>query len=108
QAVAPQRDRHAADEGRIVLADQDHDASLVHRARRDFRANLDGMSDVVLRVKPLAFPWETSDPFLFCVHHLDRYPAGNDRLGPGTSLAWRDLGQGFRPRTAWASALAPA
>lgn len=31
--------------------------------------------------QPLGFPWPTRDPFLFCVHHLDRYPAGNTQLG---------------------------
>jgi redox-sensitive bicupin YhaK (pirin superfamily) len=55
----------------------------------------------VVRVKPLAFPWETSDPFLFCVHHLDLYPAGNDALGPAASLAGRDLGQDFQGKDGW-------
>jgi redox-sensitive bicupin YhaK (pirin superfamily) len=58
------------------------------------------MSDI-LRVKPLGFPWETSDPFLFCVHHDDRYPAGNERLGPAASLAGRDLGQDFAGKDGW-------
>jgi redox-sensitive bicupin YhaK (pirin superfamily) len=44
------------------------------------------------------FPWPTVDPFLFCVHHLDRYPKGNDRLGPVASLAGRNLGQDFTVR----------
>ena len=44
---------------------------------------------------PLGFPWETDDPFLFCVHHDDAYPAGNERLGPAASLAGRNLGQDF-------------
>ena len=30
--------------------------------------------DPVLEVTPLGFPWETADPFLFCVHHDDAYP----------------------------------
>jgi quercetin 2,3-dioxygenase len=51
--------------------------------------------DLVLSVKPLGFPWETSDPFLFCVHHVDAYPAGNEALGPAVSLAGRDLGMDF-------------
>ena len=33
--------------------------------------------DILLRAAPLGFPWETPDPFLFCVHHDDAYPAGN-------------------------------
>jgi quercetin 2,3-dioxygenase len=52
--------------------------------------------DVVLRTKALGFPWETADPFLFCVHHDDAYPAGNDKLGPAASLAGRALGQDFQ------------
>jgi hypothetical protein len=27
------------------------------------------MDQSVVRVRPLGFPWETADPFLFCVHH---------------------------------------
>lgn len=49
----------------------------------------------VLETVPLGFPWVTVDPFLFCVHHDDAYPRGNDRLGPAVSLAGRDLGQDF-------------
>lgn len=55
------------------------------------------MSDI-LEVLPLGFPWVTADPFLFCVHHLDAYPAGNDRMGPAVSLAGRRLGQDFEGR----------
>ena len=52
--------------------------------------------DPVLRVTPLgAPPWPTVDPFLFCVHHDDAFPAGNERFGPAVSLAGRALGQDF-------------
>ena len=37
---------------------------------------------LISNIKPLGFTWETRDPFLFCVHHLDNYPAGNDIMGP--------------------------
>jgi quercetin 2,3-dioxygenase len=47
------------------------------------------------RVAPLAFPYTTRDPFLFCVHHDDHYPPGNAELGPLASLAGRNLGQDF-------------
>jgi redox-sensitive bicupin YhaK (pirin superfamily) len=57
--------------------------------------------DPVLRTIPLGFPWETADPFLFCVHHDDRYPAGNDEMGPAASLAGRKLGQDFDPANTW-------
>jgi redox-sensitive bicupin YhaK (pirin superfamily) len=60
------------------------------------------MSDeIVRRIEPLGFPWKTADPFLFCVHHDDHYPAGNERLGPAASLAGRDLGQDFELRDGW-------
>jgi len=49
----------------------------------------------VLEIRPLGFPWVTADPFLFCVHHDDAYPAGNELLGPAVSLAGRALGQDF-------------
>ncbi len=51
--------------------------------------------DVVTKVEPLGFPWQTPDPFLFCVHHDDAYPAGNDRMGPAVSLAGRNIGMDF-------------
>jgi redox-sensitive bicupin YhaK (pirin superfamily) len=55
----------------------------------------------VLRVQPLGFPWETIDPFLFCVHHDDAYPAGNGRFGPAAPLAGRDIGQDFSRKDGW-------
>jgi redox-sensitive bicupin YhaK (pirin superfamily) len=56
---------------------------------------------VVLRVNPLGFPWETSDPFLFCVYHADAYPKGNDKFGPATTLEGRNLGNDFVIRDGW-------
>jgi redox-sensitive bicupin YhaK (pirin superfamily) len=58
-------------------------------------------SSPVLSAHALGFPWQTPDPFLFCVHHDDRYPAGNDRLGPDASLAGRQLGQDFAGKDGW-------
>jgi quercetin 2,3-dioxygenase len=55
----------------------------------------------VIETFPLGFPWHTADPFLFCVHHDDAYPAGNDQLGPAASLAGRDLGQDFAGVDGW-------
>ncbi len=46
-------------------------------------------------IKPLGFPWQTQDPFLFCVHHQDFYPKGNDAMGPAASLKGRVIGQDF-------------
>jgi len=56
---------------------------------------------LISNIKPLGFTWETRDPFLFCVHHLDHYPAGNDDLGPAASLAGRNLGQDFTTKDGW-------
>ncbi len=55
----------------------------------------------VLAAKPLGFPWEGIDPFLFCTYHNDTYPAGNDRLGPAASLAGRNIGQDFEGKDGW-------
>ena len=41
-----------------------------------------GVKSRILATRPLGFPWETTDPFLFCVHHDDRYPAGEDNMAP--------------------------
>jgi len=59
------------------------------------------MAGSVLEIRPLGFPWVTADPFLFCVHHNDAYPAGNERLGPSASLAGRALGQDFGGKDGW-------
>lgn len=55
----------------------------------------------VLAVKPLGFPWETADPFLFCAYHDDAYPRGNGAMGPAASLAGRDIGQDFSRKDGW-------
>ena len=58
-------------------------------------------ADPVISVAPLGFPWETADPFLFCVHHDDAYPEGNEQMGPDASLAGRSIGQDFAGRDGW-------
>jgi quercetin 2,3-dioxygenase len=61
-----------------------------------------GRSGPVLQVVRLgAPPWPTVDPFLFCVHHVDAYPAGNGRSGPATSLAGRPIGSDFAGIDGW-------
>jgi redox-sensitive bicupin YhaK (pirin superfamily) len=50
----------------------------------------------ILKIKPLGFQWETSDPFLFCVHHEDNFPVGNEVMGPATEhLKGRHMGDDF-------------
>ncbi|MBA4328912.1 MAG: pirin [Polaromonas sp.] len=58
-------------------------------------------SHPVVQVKPLGFPWETIDPFLFCAYHDDAYPKGNADMGPAASLAGRAIGQDFSRKDGW-------
>ena len=55
----------------------------------------------IISVEPLGFPWKTFDPFLFCAHHDDRYPAGAQNLGPAASLAGRRIGMDFASKDGW-------
>jgi hypothetical protein len=52
----------------------------------------------VLQVVPLGAQWPTVDPFLFCAHHDDAYPAGDERMAPAVALGERDMGQDFSGR----------
>ncbi len=53
-------------------------------------------------VKPLGFPWETQDPFLFCAYHRDEYPKGNAAMGPpADQLRGRNIGQDFVAKDGW-------
>jgi len=59
------------------------------------------MASPVLQVVPLGFQWPTLDPFLFCAHHDDAYPAGDERLGPAVPVEGRELGQDFSRLDGW-------
>lgn len=60
------------------------------------------MSDSpIVQLVPLRTPWPTIDPFLFCVHHRDDYPAGDGNLGPAASLEGRDIGMDFAGIDGW-------
>ena len=59
------------------------------------------MTDPIVQIKPLGFPWETIDPFLFCAYHDDAYPAGNGAMGPAVSLEGRAIGQDFSRKDGW-------
>jgi len=59
------------------------------------------MNASIQTIRPLGFQWETRDPFLFCAHHADNYPAGNEHLGPQDSLAGRAIGQDFTLKDGW-------
>jgi redox-sensitive bicupin YhaK (pirin superfamily) len=55
----------------------------------------------VWEIKPMGFNWDTLDPFLFCVHHEDFFPKGNDEMGPAVSLKGRPLGDDFIIKDGW-------
>ena len=58
-------------------------------------------ADPILEVKPMGFAWDTLDPFLFCVHHEDKFPKGNAEMGPAVSLKGRSLGDDFIIKDGW-------
>jgi len=54
------------------------------------------MEHPVRKIRALGFQWETRDPFLFCVHHEDKFPKGNQEMGPDPAyLEGRHMGQDF-------------
>ena len=55
----------------------------------------------VRQVVPLGPRWPTVDPFLFCAHHDDAYPAGDDAMAPAVPLEGRELGQDFSGLEGW-------
>lgn len=59
------------------------------------------MNDALGQTFPLGPQWPTFDPFLFCAHHLDSYPAGKADLAPAALLDGRQLGSDFEARDGW-------
>ena len=56
----------------------------------------------ILQRLPLGHQWPCIDPFLFCAHHNDAYPAGNGAFGPDrAALAGRNLGNDFSYQDGW-------
>lgn len=54
------------------------------------------MTNKILRSEPLTRPWAGTDPFLFCAHHQDHYPASNGDQGiPADRLQDRAIGDDF-------------
>ena len=59
------------------------------------------MPPSVLSNQPMGFVRTTLDPFLFCVHHLDLYPEGNEEMGPDEPLVGRHIGSDFDENNDW-------
>ena len=60
------------------------------------------MRHPIIKTRQLGFQWETNDPFLFCVHHNDLYPAGDKDMGPGQeALKGRNIGSDFQLKDGW-------
>ena len=56
----------------------------------------------IITIKPLGFPWETLNPFLFCAYHKDEYPAGNKQMGVNPrDLRGRNMGSDFTIKDGW-------
>ncbi len=59
------------------------------------------MSTSIQNIFQLGFPWQTQDPFLFCVYHYDKYPKGNEDMSPNATLEGRVLGNDFTIKDGW-------
>ncbi|HVG60924.1 MAG TPA: pirin-like C-terminal cupin domain-containing protein [Hyalangium sp.] len=77
-------------------------------ARKPEAGGTSQSQQVAERVEPVTYveplgppPWKTPDPFLFCVHHDDQYPSGNEHMGPNASLMGRNIGQDFEGKDGW-------
>jgi redox-sensitive bicupin YhaK (pirin superfamily) len=56
-------------------------------------------SSMILKSQSIDFQWPVQEPFLFCVHHLDYYPAGNKNYGLDSKhFAGRQMGSDFEER----------
>lgn len=60
-----------------------------------------GSAAIVAQAPLTRSPWPTLDPFLFCAHHVDNYPAGDENMGPQAALTGRRIGMDFDNRDGW-------
>lgn len=65
-------------------------------ATKNAKLTEEKVTNPIKQIKPLGFQWETQDPFLFCVHHEDFFPKGNEQMGPDeTHFKGRHMGDDF-------------
>lgn len=53
------------------------------------------MEDTIIKIQDIDFYWETENPFIFCVHHNDQFPKGNEHQEVDAPLYGRNLGNDF-------------
>ncbi len=72
------------------------------KAKVETTMTTQNQADAILAVQRIEpGPWKTPDPFLFCAHHDDRYPAAAENMGPAATLAGRSIGQDFANKDGW-------
>lgn len=83
--------------GRFTLAVTAAIAAPIHSFSNSLKQSYNAMNpNPIIKIKPLGFQWETADPFLFCVHHEDNFPKGNEAMGPDKTLfKGRHMGDDF-------------
>lgn len=55
--------------------------------------------NIIKNMTPIGLHWPTQGPFLFCAHHLDHYPAGNNHLGvDAVHFSGRHMGSDFEEK----------
>lgn len=60
------------------------------------------MKSAIKKIERMGFPWQTQDPFLFCVHHRDEFPAGNEFMGVHQQeKVGRNIGSDFTIKDGW-------
>lgn len=71
-------------------------AAPMNTMAESLRQNIKTNVNPVKKITHLGFQWDVADPFLFCVHHEDKFPKGNEIMGPNTShFQGRHLGDDF-------------
>lgn len=64
--------------------------------RKEDLSDMQEEKESIGKIQALGFQWETRDPFLFCVHHEDKFPKGNDVMGPDPNyFKGRHMGDDF-------------
>ncbi len=59
------------------------------------------MNSAIISVQKLGFQWPVQDPFIFCAHHKDDYPMGNQSKGPVGGVKGHYIGNDFDERLEW-------